>query len=114
MAKVAFADDDIDRRLPGGGGGVALADSGVDGEVVGGGEPLEICLGKINHFVSDVGTVDAVAHEGGFLEDDAGAAEGVEQTKAVVVFAYATTYLFIRGNIYSGGKLRGSVREAVS
>jgi hypothetical protein len=42
-------------------------------------EPVEIDAREADHFVREVGAVDGVAEEGGFLEDDAGAAEWVKE-----------------------------------
>ena len=81
MAKIDFACDEIWRRFPGMVGSIADFELWRGRNVrIATGEPLEIVLGIIDHLLREVGAINGVAHKGGLLEHDAGAAERIEET----------------------------------
>ena len=41
-------------------------------------DPIEVLAAVINHFFGQISAVGGIAHQGGFLEDDASAAERIE------------------------------------
>lgn len=75
LAEVGLRGNEIDGLGPAVGGGVA----DFEGEVlIVGTEPVEVALRVVNHARFEVSAISGVAHEEGFLEDDASAAERVE------------------------------------
>src|SRR5215471_7642245 len=78
-AEVGFGCDKVGGGLPGVAGSVGdfkLETFG--GMLIVACEPLQIVPGIVDHARFAVGAEYLVAHEAGFLEDDAGAAEGIE------------------------------------
>lgn len=82
MAEVALAHDGIDRLSPAGVHGVSLMDVVLSWYMGDCFYPVEVNAAVVDHLVGEVGAVDVVAEEEGFLEEDTGAAEGVEETGA--------------------------------
>ena len=91
MAEVSFADNGSEVRVvwPVVRGGVGLVNvDNAANRVAGCGEgrlqPRQVLGGVINHFLAEVGADDIVASEQRFLQDGAGAAEGVKNSDRLV------------------------------
>ncbi len=78
LAEVGFASYDGGQGFPGVGGGIARFKTDSKVAVAAFVQPVKVGAGVFDHAGFEVGAVDLVAHEEGFLEDDAGAAERVE------------------------------------
>ena len=81
MTEVNFTSNKIWSWLPLVRGGVSRLELGLLINIgITTGEPGKVALGIIDHLFGEVSAIDLVAHKGGFLQNDAGAAEWIEQT----------------------------------
>ena len=103
MAEVDFGSDEVDwGELPAVLGGVALLELEFTGGFFleawrTGDEPFEITIAIDDHFVSKVSAVDVIVVHEGFLENDASATEGIEQS-SVACWARIETGFRVAGS----------------